>query len=217
MAAETTEQRRGTIYGLFCRCHHGTGHRYVGQTITNPQRRFNTHKAFARRGDRTPVHCWMRKHGVENIYWMPLRQSVHSDDLDRAEIQTIRAHKAVGRSLLNVETGGTRGGQRRGPLGAEHRQQLSLALTGKKRTPEMRESQSARFRELGMSVGDRNSKAKLTWDDVDAIRATPLPPAGPRGSRGRGAFYRALAEQFGVSYTSIYSIISNKTWTRYER
>lgn len=50
--------------------------------------------------------------------------------------------------------------------------------------------------------GERGSNAKLTWEDVDAIRAAVA----------AGESRRTLAERYGRSYYTVCDIISVRTW-----
>lgn len=63
---------------------------------------------------------------------------------------------------------------------------------------------SALQRYPDLTLGERNPSAKLTWDEVSAIRS----------ERPGGGRIKALAEKYGVSLVAIEKIRSNKTWTR---
>lgn len=58
-------------------------------------------------------------------------------------------------------------------------------------------------RRHGTSGGERNGRAKLTWDDVREIRQ--------RYAEG-GVSYSGLARQFGVDKTAIAGVVSGHTW-----
>jgi hypothetical protein len=51
-------------------------------------------------------------------------------------------------------------------------------------------------------TGEKNANAKLTWKDVESIRAESK-------SGASGPF---LAKKFGVCHPNIYDIIHNRTW-----
>ena|ERR1700758_5002651 len=63
--------------------------------------------------------------------------------------------------------------------------------------------------------GDRHGMAKLTWEQVDEIRRRL--PAGLRpGTRPKHLRHlptqQDLADEYGVSQTAIYEIITGRTW-----
>lgn len=63
---------------------------------------------------------------------------------------------------------------------------------------DMRRKGRDRYRTVGF-IGEEHPGARLTWDDVDAIRAS-----------GEGA--SALAARYGVSRSAIRSVLSYLTW-----
>jgi hypothetical protein len=60
-------------------------------------------------------------------------------------------------------------------------------------------------RRLGVNTGEENGAAKLTWEDVDEIRA--------RYEAG-GISQEALATEYDVTQTAIYRIVRGKTWQK---
>jgi hypothetical protein len=63
--------------------------------------------------------------------------------------------------------------------------------------------------------GDRHGMAKLTWEQVDEIR-TRLPAGLRPGTRPKHLRHlptqQDLADEYGVSQTAIYEIITGRTW-----
>lgn len=53
--------------------------------------------------------------------------------------------------------------------------------------------------------GENNNGAKLSWKDVEYIRANYIP-----GSRQYGS--RALARKFGITFPTLLAVVNNKTW-----
>jgi hypothetical protein len=61
--------------------------------------------------------------------------------------------------------------------------------------------------QLGVSlIAVKPRKAKLTWEKVDAIRAR----------FAEGEMMQVLAEDYGVTYSSISRIVTNKMWIKRE-
>ncbi|WP_135227571.1 HNH endonuclease signature motif containing protein [Deinococcus fonticola] len=56
--------------------------------------------------------------------------------------------------------------------------------------------------------GDLNGRAKLTWDDVDAIRA--------EAAKGEYGIQTKLAKRYGLTQSAVNLIIKGKTWKREE-
>lgn len=66
------------------------------------------------------------------------------------------------------------------------------------------------FRE-GDTNGEKNANAKLTWEQVDEIRAWAA--KNPRTIKDM----RTRAKKYGISFKTIYEIIKNKTWLQEKR
>lgn len=67
------------------------------------------------------------------------------------------------------------------------------------------------------SDGGYNGRAKLNYDDVDAIREWYLDCATRHCKRGdKGAWVLSMANRYGVSVSAVESLMSGKTWAHYE-
>lgn len=60
--------------------------------------------------------------------------------------------------------------------------------------------------QLGVGAEVKPRKAKLTWEKVDAIRSR----------WAAGEKMAPLAEEFGVTYSTVSRVVTNKMWTRKE-
>jgi group I intron endonuclease len=83
------------------------GKKYVGQTVQNGKRRFNTHKRAAfKYQSRLPIHRAIRKYGIDNFKYEILEEcdSIHS--LNEAESKWISELKTFGSEGYNCTTGG---------------------------------------------------------------------------------------------------------------
>lgn len=99
----TLPEPKLVIYGLRCTCHPEKGVRYVGRTIQGAAKRFYGHRASAKSGDILPVYKWMRKHGVENVYYEILAVAGFVEDLPNLECKWIEKLSPTG-LLMNMTT-----------------------------------------------------------------------------------------------------------------
>jgi hypothetical protein len=60
--------------------------------------------------------------------------------------------------------------------------------------------------QLGVGTEVKPRKAKLTWEKVDEMRAR----------WAAGEKMAPLAEEFGVTYSTVSRVVTNKMWTRTE-
>lgn len=84
----------------------------------------------------------------------------------------------------------------------EVRARISVAKTGKKQRPGRRQSDEWRRKIAEGRSGDRNWRAKVTSEDVRAIRH----------AASTGTTARDLAARYGIHPTSVAAIVSRKTW-----
>ncbi len=136
--------------------------RYYGQTIKPLERRLQQHVTSATRGDRRHVARWIRGLLLAGIRpWItPIADARDREELDKIEVEAIRAAREAGIDLCNLTDGG--GGAKgwtappetrermslsargpRKPRSAETRAKLSVANMGKRATEETRAKLSA--------------------------------------------------------------------------
>lgn len=130
-----------TVYGLSTSADGRI--RYVGQTIHPLHVRLRQHLNWARKGKKSALFVWIRKHEANgesvNIFALEEHAVLHE-----AEIRLIAFYKRMGAALVNS----TKGGE--GIVGLvrtkEHTQKIADAQRGKKRAPlsvEMKQRLSA--------------------------------------------------------------------------
>lgn len=109
--------------------------RYVGQAI-NPRKRISAHIARAKTGIRYPVYDWIRSLLEKNkTQKLSVEVVLPRNKLDMFEKSYIKVLRESGYRLLNVTDGGSVPMLGR-KFTIEHRQKISNALTGKKKSDE---------------------------------------------------------------------------------
>lgn len=175
---------RGTVYGLEASDDPGVV-RYVGFTVQKLKDRVAGHRKRARAGKAAPVWSWIRDLHArgQSVVIVPLEanatpeaEQVHMDRL-----------AATGR-LLNAKAAGVAGAH-----DEASRARMSVALKRACAEPAWRASHR----------GERHNLAKLTDDDVRAIR---------RRYAAGGILQRELAAEYGVSDVAISYLLKGKTW-----
>jgi len=131
------EKGEAVVYGLKCRCHPGSGVRYVGQTSVGLDVRFSEHIKNSKKPptDRIgglPVYRWIRKHGVDNIESVVLEDCIAHDNLDVREEWWIAKLNTFVPNGLNMTRGG--GGKRGYHHSPESRAKISASKMGKPST-----------------------------------------------------------------------------------
>ena len=96
----------GCIYIAECRA---SGRGYVGQTVYSMDDRRRCHEMDAAKGSRLPLHCAMRKHGLDSFEWFVLHGDVPETDLDELETREIRRYGTLSPLGYNLQEGGSGG------------------------------------------------------------------------------------------------------------
>lgn len=138
---KTLHERDNVIYGLSCICHPERGIRYVGLTSYTARHRLHGHRTSARKGSKTAVYNWMRKHGVLNIESTVLERTSTFEELNDAEVRWIAYYKSIGQELMNLTDGG--GSTTPEAWTEEMRAAVSRRRTGQVASAETRAKQSA--------------------------------------------------------------------------
>ena len=127
--------------------------RYVGQTITDVYDRLKNHIRHARKYPHRHLSCWI-KSVISSGHSIVVEVLVSDAKWNETEISVIAEMRASGANLVNATSGGD------GALGVawtdERRKNLSLAMTGKKKSPEHIANVSAAKR--GMRLSDETKK-----------------------------------------------------------
>jgi group I intron endonuclease len=113
------------------------GKAYIGMTVQTLRQRWNGHRFSAEKGSTLPIHSAIRKYGAAAFDWTVLEECATREALPAREQYWIAALGTRCPSGYNVSAGG--GGQCGVSPSAATRRKMSLAITGRKHKPEMRE------------------------------------------------------------------------------
>ena len=94
------ENRKVTVYGIVHK-DHPEDIRYIGQTVDLRSRK-SCHRTRSKRGDKTALYDWMRKHEGRYGYLILNEDATWNE----TEIGLIRSFRGFGHSLLNLTDGG---------------------------------------------------------------------------------------------------------------
>jgi hypothetical protein len=61
---------------------------------------------------------------------------------------------------------------------------------------------------LAHQQGEKNQKAKLTWELVDQIRSEGWTPSKKKG----GVTLRSLSEKYRLDHTTLYDVLTRESW-----
>jgi group I intron endonuclease len=213
----------GIIYLVTC---YFTGKVYVGQTVMSLPERWGGHVRFAAKGSTAHLSCAIRLHGSD-AFWFQVLESVPDAALNEREQFWIARYNANdpavgynmsiggdgGRNTLSAEVRAkiskTKTGVKHDPCSAETKRKISLANSGRVRTPEQRERirNSRPYPPLSadhrarISAGLRDTRVFKLPDDARHEIRRKLPYATDS----------ALAVQFGVSRKMIWRMRKTAT------
>lgn len=205
-------QDRSVIYCFFLKSEPDRI-RYVGQTVRNFGARWSAHKCAALKGNpekwdyNVPVHCWIRKHGIDAIGFSILEKSA-PELLDAAEVRWIAHFKASGQADLNLSLGGG------GVSGWRHTEASRAKMAARVYSEETRAKMSASAKKRGASraaaeaarvknLGSLSHLAVLNEEIVKAIKLRLW--LGETSSQIHG--------DYGVSLSAVNHIAANHNWT----
>gem|GEM_PF-4721834 len=116
--------------------------RYIGQSSVGVKR-FNTHLAFAKLKNKTPIQKFINKYlskGIQPLF--EVLEYCSEDELNTKEIEFIKYFKSQGCNLLNMTDGGE--GAKGRIVSSETRLKMSISHRGKKMSKEHRLKTSLR-------------------------------------------------------------------------
>ena len=213
--------------GLIYKVTSPSGKVYIGKTVESLIRRKDKHISAAFNKNslvyNTKFKRAIRKYG-NALAWEILHDNIPGHRLNNLEITVISEYDSF-RYGYNSTLGGE------GHLGYKHtvetKAKMSRSRKSKKPTPKqyvhilnMTKSKVGKSRpdeikkkisksKKGISVpnlsGEKNPRAKLTWNDVDEIRRKYIP---------KKYTAKVLASEYGVSIGTIKRVIYNKSWLR---
>jgi group I intron endonuclease len=114
------------------------GKLYVGKTIKTLKHRWGAHKVDSRRGSANPLHCAMRKYGIDSFTISMITKCSTKEEMDATEKRLIIAlstHTSTGRGYNATWGGdGMESGEKHPlfgvPVPLERRQKMSRAQKG---------------------------------------------------------------------------------------
>lgn len=193
------------------------GRRYVGQTKTSLQRRFNGHQRKDRRCARY-LHNAILKYGKENFIIEAIIDGLTEEMADEFEAEFIERYCTLVPNGYNLMSGGnvSRHSQETKELirqirtgtkaSDEAKRKMSEARRGKGIRPPSSYAENwtseARAKVSKRMMGLGNVNAKLTFEQVKEIRELYARGAASQSQLGR---------KFDVTQVSISSIVRNKT------
>lgn len=181
---------------------------YVGQTIQEPNKRFNQHRHHANYEENGMiVSRAIEKYGWCNFEKYILQVCERQDDLDNAERYWIERYNSLAPNGYNIDRGGNGRGSRhklteehktaisKGSThhkpSAEHKAAISAAQVGRKRTP----------KEIAIVTMTR-PQVKLSFAIAAEIRT----------KRSAGSTLKELAAEYCVSIATISMICNRRIW-----
>lgn len=183
--------------------------RYVGMTSKGEDWRFRGHWKDVRRGRKTKVHNWMRKYGPQQVGIRVIEVYGSREDCVRGEIEWIAKLREIGQADLNLTDGGE------GTYGFKHSDEY------RKKRSEWMKAHPIRVEfteEMRRAIGESNRRRLSTPEAkrehanrTGKLREHQVVEIKERIARG-DSHYR-IAEDFGISYTSINNISRDHTWS----
>lgn len=220
---------------IYCFTNNINGKKYVGQSISKGNARYNNHKSSYKNPDdceyESPLHRAFRKHGFENFTYEILAQDIESIDLlNQLEIQYIQQYNCQIPNGYNIEPGGKNCAK---PKTIEHRKKEIWAqakLTEEevielRKAYQRKESPTKIYKEKYENIMHYNSFLNI-WSG--RRYALIMPEVFEKGRHTKlnaetvklirkdreetNLSYDKLAEKYGISKGTIADIIKKRTW-----
>ena len=220
---------------IYCFTNNINGKKYIGQSISKGNARYNNHKSSYKNPDdceyESPLHRAFRKHGFENFTYEILAQDIESIDLlNQLEIQYIQQYNCQIPNGYNIEPGGKNCVK---PKTIEHRKKEIWAqakLTEEevielRKAYQRKESPTKIYKEKYENIMHYNSFLNI-WSG--RRYALIMPEVFEKGRHTKlnaetvklirkdreetNLSYDKLAEKYGISKGTIADIIKKRTW-----
>lgn len=220
---------------IYCFTNNINGKKYIGQSISKGNARYNNHKSSYKNPDdceyESPLHRAFRKHGFENFTYEILAQDIESIDLlNQLEIQYIQQYNCQIPNGYNIEPGGKNCAK---PKTLEHRKKEIWAqakLTEEevielRKAYQRKESPTKIYKEKYENIMHYNSFLNI-WSG--RRYALIMPEVFEKGRHTKlnaetvklirkdreetNLSYDKLAERYGISKGTIADIIKKRTW-----
>ena len=220
---------------IYCFTNNINGKKYIGQSISKGNARYNNHKSSYKNPDdceyESPLHRAFRKHGFENFTYEILAQDIESIDLlNQLEIQYIQQYNCQIPNGYNIEPGGKNCAK---PKTIDHRKKEIWAqakLTEEevielRKAYQRKESPTKIYKEKYENIMHYNSFLNI-WSG--RRYALIMPEVFEKGRHTKlnaetvklirkdreetNLSYDKLAEKYGISKGTIADIIKKRTW-----
>lgn len=220
---------------IYCFTNNVNGKKYIGQSISKGNARYNNHKSSYKNPDdceyESPLHRAFRKHGFENFTYEILAQDIESIDLlNQLEIQYIQQYNCQIPNGYNIEPGGKNCAK---PKTIEHRKKEIWAqakLTEEevielRKAYQRKESPTKIYKEKYEDIMHYNSFLNI-WSG--RRYALIMPEVFEKGRHTKlnaetvklirkdreetNLSYGKLVEKYGISKGTIADIINKRTW-----
>ena len=220
---------------IYCFTNKINNKKYIGQTISDDNGRYNRHLYSARHEDNpdynTPLHRAIRKYGIENFNYDILAKDINDfDTLNSLEIYYISKFDCQVPNGYNIEPGGKNAPK---PKSTEQKVKLTWAQA-KLTEEEIIELRRAYMnKESPKKIYDEKYKDRLHYNSFLNIWSgrrykNIMPEALENGRHTKmtqekanqirelylkgNLSYGKLAEEFGISKSTVADIIKNRTW-----
>lgn len=147
---------KGYIYIIINKINHK---KYVGQTTLTIEERFKAHVSQANNGEMSPLHCAMRKYGVENFKIVAWEETALLDEREMYWIETLNTYEGIGYNA-------TKGGQ--GRKGGETFPELEI--DDQYRIKEMLGSYILKTKNLEKEIKGANKKLVIANDKIAKLK-----------------------------------------------
>lgn len=220
---------------IYCFTNNVNGKKYIGQSISKGNARYNNHKSGYKNPDdceyESPLHRAFRKYGFENFTYEILAQDIENIDLlNQLEIQYIQQYNCQIPNGYNIESGGKNCAK---PKTIEHRKKEIWAqakLTEEevielRKAYQRKESPTKIYKEKYEDIMHYNSFLNI-WSG--RRYALIMPEVFENGRHTKlnaetvklirkdreetNLSYDKLAEKYGISKGTIADIIKKRTW-----
>lgn len=220
---------------IYCFTNNINGKKYIGQSISKSNARYNNHKSSYKNPDdceyESPLHRAFRKYGFENFTYEILAQDIENIDLlNQLEIQYIQQYNCQIPNGYNIESGGKNCAK---PKTIEHRKKEIWAqakLTEEevielRKAYQRKESPTKIYKEKYEDIMHYNSFLNI-WSG--RRYALIMPEVFEKGRHTKlnaetvklirrdreetNLSYGKLAEKYGISKGTIADIINKRTW-----
>jgi len=163
-----------------------SGSIYIGITKNAVNKRFNSHKCAAKRGDKNKFYDAIRSYGINNFELKILNSYSNIEELYKAERNTIKCFKQAGYNLYNI----LEGGASYFPIVDKEAWKAKLKQKRKGRKPSLGMKHTKENKRLFSKVSNKYWKDNKLYDENEIVKYS----------------FKEAKEKFGISKTHYYRI-----------